>query len=164
MELFKLEPGLMIWSLMTFVILLALLSKFAFPPILEQLKKREETIRGSLEEADKTRVEAGRLLDEYKQQMAEASKEAQKIIGQARTVGENMKAELQAKAHEEAEQMIEQARKQIAYDTDKALAEVRQEVATMSVDIASKVIGRALKPEDHQALIEKEIAEVDRLQ
>ena len=92
----------LIVNLVAFVILFALLGKFAFPPITKMMDERAEKIRESLEKAEDTRIEAERMLDEYKQQMAEARQEASKVIEQGKQVAEAMKAEITAKAEEEA--------------------------------------------------------------
>ena len=80
--MFKFEPGLIIWTLVSFFILLILLKKVAFPPILQGMKKREETIKQQLDEAQKTKKEAETLMEDYKRQLAEARSEAQKIINE----------------------------------------------------------------------------------
>jgi F0F1-type ATP synthase membrane subunit b/b' len=90
-------------ALTSFLVLFAILSKFAFPPVTKMLDERAEKIRESLEKAEETRIEAERLLEEYRVQMAEARAEAGKVIEQGRTVAENMKNEIVAKAREEAE-------------------------------------------------------------
>jgi len=147
----------------SFAVLFIVLGKFAFPPVVKILDERADKIRESLEKAEETKVEAERLLEEYKQQMAEARAEASKIIDQGRTVAESMKVEIVAKAKEEAE--AEKAKAIEAIKTEKvaAMADLQKQVADLSVDVAAKIIGTSLKKEDHAALIERYVAEVGSL-
>ncbi|MCL4078774.1 F0F1 ATP synthase subunit B [Coriobacteriia bacterium Es71-Z0120] len=150
-------------NLAAFVVLFVLLWKFAFPPITKMLDERAEKIRESLEKAEDTRIEAERLLEEYRQQMAEARQEAAKIIEQGRTVAENMKAEIIAKAREEAEAEKAKALEAIKAERAAALAELQAKVAELSVAVAGKILGERLSPSEHEALIERYIAEVGSL-
>ncbi|GAV30915.1 f-type ATPase subunit b [Coriobacteriaceae bacterium EMTCatB1] len=150
-------------NLAAFVVLFVLLAKFAFPPITKMLDERAEKIRESLEKAEDTRIEAERLLEEYRQQMAEARTEAAKIIEQGRTVAENMKAEIVAKAKEEAEAEKAKALEAIKAERAAALAELQAKVAELSVAVAGKILGEQLSPAEHEALIERYIAEVGSL-
>lgn len=150
-------------NLAAFAVLFVLLAKFAFPPITKMLDERAEKIRESLEKAEDTRIEAERLLEEYRQQMAEARAEAAKIIEQGRTVAENMKAEILAKAREEAEAEKAKALEAIKAERAAALAELQAKVAELSVAVAGKIIGEQLTPAEHEKLIERYIAEVGSL-
>ena len=153
-----------IWpSIIAFLILFFLLKKFAFGPIGTVLDKRAETIRESLEKAEETKVEAERLLEEYKVQMAEARAEASKVIDQGRKVAESMKTEIVAKAHEEAEQVIVKAREAIEAEKKAAITELQGSVADLSVAVAGKLIGEKLSADEHAALIERYVAEVGSL-
>lgn len=150
-------------NLAAFVVLFLLLGKFAFPSITKLMDERAAKIRESLEKAEETQVEAERLLEEYKEQMAEARAEAGKIVEQGRAVAESMKAEIVAKAKEEAE--AEKAKALAAIQSEKvaAMADLQKQVADLSVDVAGKIIGTSLKKEDHAALIERYVAEVGSL-
>lgn len=160
-------PGTMlnevIVALVSFLVLFGVLAKFAFPPITKMLEKRADTIRESLEKAEETRIEAERLLDEYKVQMAEARQESARIIEQGRKVAESMKDEIVAKANEESAAMLVKAREGIEAEKRAAIAELQASVADMSVAVAGKIIGATLKPKDHTALIERYMAEVGAL-
>ena len=154
----------MIWpTWLAFIILFVLLWKFAFPAIVGMLDKRTEAIRESLERAEETKVEAERLLDEYKQQMAEARGEAAKVIDQGRKVAESMKEEIIAKANEEAAALVAKAREAMEADKKAALAELQASVADLSVAVAGKIIGEKLSTSDHAALIDKALSEVGGL-
>jgi F-type H+-transporting ATPase subunit b len=150
-------------NLVAFAVLFVLLWKFAFPPITKMLDQRAETIRESLEKSESTRVEAERLLDEYKVQMAEARLEAAKVIEQGRRVAETMKDEIVAKANVEAAAIVAKAREDIQAEKRAVMAELQASVADLSVAVAGKVIGAQLSAADHKKLIESYVAEVGSL-
>ena len=150
-------------NLAAFLVLFVLLWKFAFPPITKMLDERADKIRESIEKAEETRVEAERLLDEYRQQMAEARQEAAKVIEQGRTVAENMKNEIVAKAREEAEVERAKAVESIKSEKAAAMAELQRSVADLSVAVAGKILGEKMDASAHEALIDRYIAEVGSL-
>jgi F-type H+-transporting ATPase subunit b len=150
-------------NLAAFLVLFVLLWKFAFPPITKMLDERADKIRESIEKAEETRVEAERLLDEYRQQMAEARQEAAKVIEQGRTVAENMKNEIVAKAREEAEVERAKAIESIKSEKAAAMAELQRSVADLSVAVAAKILGEKMDAKSHEALIDRYIAEVGSL-
>ncbi len=163
MEIILPKFGEMWPSALAFVIMFFLLWKFAFPPITGMLEKRAETIRESLEKAENTKVEAERLLEEYKVQMAEARAEAGKVIEQGRKVAENMKTEIVAKANEEASAIVAKAKEEIEAERKAAVAELQSKVADLTVAVAGKIIGQQLSAADHAKLIEQYVAEVGSL-
>ena len=150
-------------NLVAAAILFIVLGKFAFPPITKMLDERANKIRESLEKAEDTRVEAERLLEEYKVQMAEARGEATRVIEQGRKVAESMKAEILAKAKEEAEAEKVKAIAAINAEKEAAMTEIKGQVADLSVAVAGKIIGSSLTKADHEALIDKYLAEVGSL-
>jgi F-type H+-transporting ATPase subunit b len=150
-------------NIAAFAVLFLLLWKFAFPPITKMLDQRAETIRESLEKAEETRVEAERLLDEYKVQMVEARGEAAKVIEQGRKVAETMREEVVAKAKDEAAGIVAKAREEIEAEKRIAIAELKASVADLSVEVAGKIIGTSLTEAEHRALIERYVAEVGSL-
>ncbi len=153
-----------IWpSLVAFLVLFVVLWKFALPPITNMLDKRAETIRESLEKAEETRVEAERLFEDYKQQMAEARGEAAKVIEQGRKVADSMKDDIVAKANEEAANVIAKAKETIEAEKKAAMAELQKSVADLSVAVAGKLIGEKLSAEEHAKLIDRYIQEVGSL-
>lgn len=153
-----------IWpTWVAFLILFGVLYKFAFPIIIKMLDERTAKIRESLEKAEGTKVEAERLLEEYKQQMAEARGDAAKVIEQGRKVAETMKEEIVAKANEEAAQVVVKAREAMQAEKAAAIAELQSEVASLSVAVAGKLIGQTLSTDDHAKLIEQYVAEVGGL-
>lgn len=150
-------------NIVAFLVLFFVLGKFAFPPVTKMLDERAEKIRESLEKAEDTRVEAERLLEEYKAQMAAARAEAAQVIEQGRKVAESMRAEILAKAREEAEAEKAKAVAAITAEKESAMAEIKGEVADLAVAVAGKVIGSSLSKADHEALIDKFLAEVGSL-
>jgi F-type H+-transporting ATPase subunit b len=150
-------------NVVAFIVLFIVMAKFAFPPITKILDERANKIRESIEKAEETRVEAERLLEEYRQQMAEARLEAAKVIEQGRTVAENMKAEIVAKAREEAEAERVKAIESIKSEKAAAMAELQRSVADLSVAVAGKILGETMNAAAHEALIDRYIAEVGSL-
>ncbi len=161
--MFKAETGLIIWTIISFFLLLALLWKVAFPQILKAMKKREETIRQQLEETQKTKKEAESLLDEYKRQLAEARTEAQKIINDGKSLGENMRKEIVQKAQQESNQIVKRAQEEIELQKQKAILELQEKIADLSIMAASKIINKSLDTEDHRRLVEEYISKVGEL-
>ena len=150
-------------NIAAFAVLFFVLAKFAFPPITKMLDERAAKIRESLEKAEDTRVEAERLLEEYKVQMAEARAEATQVIEQGRKVAESMKAEILAKARVEAEAEKTKAIEAIKAEKTAAMSELQQQVADLSVAVAGKIIGETMTRADHEALIDRFLAEVGSL-
>ena len=161
--MFKPEPGLIIWTLISFFILLILLKKVAFPPILKGMKKREETIKQQLEEAQKTKKEAEDLLEGYKRQLAEARSEAQKIINEGKSLGENMRKEIVQKAQVESNQIVKRAQEEIELQKQKAILELQEKIADLSIMAATKIINKSLNTEDHRRLVEEYVSKVGDL-
>ena len=158
--MFKAEPGLIIWTLISFFILLVLLKKVAYPQILKAMKNREDTIRQQIEEAQKTKKEAETFLEDYKHQLAEARTEAQKVISEGKGLGESMRKEIIQKAQEESNQIVKRAQEEIELQKQKALLELQEKIADLSIMAASKVINKSLNPEDHRRLVEEYISKV----
>lgn len=160
MEILKVEEGLIIWELIAFFGLLIILWRFAWGPLLGILKEREDTIRESVEKAEEVRVEAERLMEDYKKQLAEARAEARQIIEQGRKFGEGMKAEIVAKARQEAEQAAGKATEEIAREKDRAVADLQRRVADLTIEAASRVVNKSLDKQEHEQLINEYLSEV----
>ncbi len=154
------DLGQMIVSAIAFFILLGLLSKLAFPPVLKMLEERQKKIRDSIEKAEETRMEAERLLAEYKKQLADARAEAHSIAEQGKKVGESMKEDIVAKAREEAQVMIAKATEEIGAEKRKAMEELQEGIAALTVAAASRVVAKELTEADHKRLIEEYVAEI----
>lgn len=155
--------GEFIPAVIAFLILWFVLAKFGWPVIVGMLDKRAATIKDSLEKAEEARIEGERLLDEYKAQMAEARKESATIVAEAKQSGEVLKADITAKAHAEAADMITKATLAIEAEKKAAIAELQASVADISVSVAGRLIGENLSDDQHRKLIERYVAEAGSL-
>jgi F-type H+-transporting ATPase subunit b len=155
------DPGLFIWTILTFLGLLWLLAKFAWRPLLQALETRQELIRKSLDEAQEARRELERLNLESAQILKEARVQADAIITQTRSDGERLREEMRQKARGEADNIVRTAERQIQLETARALQQIRHEAADLSVMIASKLLQRNLTREDNERLIEDALKQVE---
>jgi F-type H+-transporting ATPase subunit b len=158
--LVQVDPGLFIWTIVTFLVLLTLLAKFAWRPLLQSLEARQETITKSLADAEKARQELERLNQESAQIIRQARIDAESIIGAGRADAERLRGELREKARAEAEGIIKNAERQIQLETARALQDIRREAADISVAIASKLIRRNLTKEDNEKLIDEALKQL----
>jgi F-type H+-transporting ATPase subunit b len=147
------DPGLYIWTIVTFLVLAFLLRKFAWQPMLDALERRQEAIRKSLDEAKQARKEMDRLNDESARLLAAARAEADAIISRTRADAARAGEELKQKARADAENIVRNAEREIALETSRAVQKVREEAVDLSVAIASKIIQRNLSKEDNERLI-----------
>jgi F-type H+-transporting ATPase subunit b len=155
------DVGLMIWTLVVFVISMYVLSKVAFPRIAEALDKRQRAIEESIDIAERTRTEAQRLLDEYRERLAEARKQADTIVARARKTAENNEAEALAESRRKREEMMAQTRRDIEQETRRAIQEIRAEVADLTVLATEKVTRKTLTEDDQRRLVEEALSELD---
>jgi F-type H+-transporting ATPase subunit b len=155
-----LRPGLTIWTAITFLLLVVLLSKFAWGPIVKMLDERERTIRDAIELAKTERAAAERALTEQKAVLAGAQREAAALAQKSRQEVEVLRADLTARARKEADDLVAQARKQIQEEKAKALAELKGQVADLAIDAARRLIQSSLDEKSHRALVEEYIAKL----
>jgi F-type H+-transporting ATPase subunit b len=153
--------GLMIWTLLVFGISLWILGKYAFPRISEALEKRQHAIEESIEASERTRREADELLAEYRERLAEARNQAEEIVTRARKTGESTEAEIVADARVKREEMMEQTRREIEAETRRAIQQIRNEVADLTVLATEKVTRKSLTGEDQRRLVDEALAELD---
>jgi F-type H+-transporting ATPase subunit b len=158
------DPGLYIWTILTFLVLLTLLAKFAWGPLLKALESRQETIRRSLDDAQKAKAELERIQQESAQIVRQARVDADAIISQSRTDAAQLREEMRAKAKEDADGIIKNAERQIQLETTRAIQQIRHEAIDLSVEIASKIIQRNLSKEDNEKLIEEALRQVETRQ
>lgn len=156
--------GLQIWTFVAFVVLLALLAKFAFKPIAEALDRRSQTIKESLSEADKARAEAKKSMDDYQKQLAVARVEANKIIEEARALGETVRKEVVEKANNEASAAVQRAQEEIQRQKERGIQEMKDTVAALSVQIASRIIEKEVNEATHRQLVENLIKDLSKIQ
>jgi F-type H+-transporting ATPase subunit b len=155
------DPGLTIWTIVTFLVLLWLLAKFAWRPLLRALEARQEIIRKSMEDAQQARQELEELNKESARILKNAHAEAESIIAKTRTEAEAFREEMKQKARTEAEVIIRTAKSQIETETARAIRQVRSEIADLSVAVASKLIQRNIAQADHSALIEETLKQME---
>jgi F-type H+-transporting ATPase subunit b len=155
------DPGLFIWTIVVFLALLTLLRKFAWRPLLQALEVRQQTIRQSLDDADRAKKELQRLQEESAQIVREARVEAEAIVSRSRSDAERLKEEIRQKARADAESIVRTAERQIQLETQQALRQIRDEAADMSVAIASKLIQRNLSKADNQRLIDEALKQIE---
>lgn len=162
--LVQLDPGLFIWTIATFLVLLTLLAKFAWGPLLKALDERQSLIRKSLDDAQQARQELERLNQEQQKIIASARAEADSIVSQSRSDAERLRQELRESARAEAANIVKNAERQIELQTHQALRQIRQEAVELSVAIASKLLARNLSKEDNDRLIQQTLSQFDRPQ
>ena len=155
------DPGLFIWTILTFLVLVTLLAKFAWRPLLQALDSRQELIRKSLDEAQQARQELERLQHESAQIIRQAHVDAEAVVAQSRSDAARLREELRQKAKAEAEGIVRNAERQIQLETQRALQQIRHEAVDLSVMIASKILRRNLTKEDNEKLIEEALKQVE---
>ena len=155
------DPGLFIWTIVTFLVLLALLAKFAWRPLLQALESRQERIRNSLEDAERARQELERLQQESAKILQQARIEAESIVTQTRADAERLREELKQKAKDEADKVLRNAQQQIQLQTRQAIQQIRHEVADIAVLLASKLIERNIAKEDNARLIDDTLKQIE---
>ena len=159
--LVQVDPGLFIWTILTFLILVSLLTKFAWRPLLQALDRRQNLIKDSLDKADQARVELERINSEAAKILDSARVEADAIVSKGRLAGERLREELKEQAREESATLVKNAERQIELETARALQQIRQEPVDLSLSIASKVIGRNLSKDDNERLIEDALKQIE---
>jgi F-type H+-transporting ATPase subunit b len=153
--------GLMIWTLLAFLVTLFVLRKWAWPAITEALDKRQRAIEESIDTAERTREEARELLAEYRERLKEARSQADEIVARARKAGEVHERESLEKARGRREELMEQTRRDIEAETRRAIQEIRSEVADLTVLATEKVTRKSLDDGDQKRLVEDALDELD---
>jgi F-type H+-transporting ATPase subunit b len=153
--------GLMIWTLLLFAISMYVLAKLAFPRISEALDKRQHAIEESIDHAEQVRKDADRLLAEYRERLKEARQQADEIVTRSRNVAEAHERETQEEAKAKREQMMEQTRRDIEAETRRAIQEIRNEVADLTVLATEKVTRKTLNDDDQRRLVKEALDELD---
>ncbi|MDX6480636.1 MAG: F-type H+-transporting ATPase subunit b [Gaiellaceae bacterium] len=159
--LIEVKSGLMVWTIVAFLITLFVLKKFAFGPIQVMLDQRREHIEQSIKAAEDARTEAQQLLEEHKKLIGQARSEAEGILAEARKTRESMEQRMKEETETERQRRLEETRKEIAAETTRALAQIRAEVAELTVEAASRVVGKTLDSDRDRELISEAIAGLD---
>jgi F-type H+-transporting ATPase subunit b len=154
------DPGLFIWTIATFLVLLVLLAKFAWKPILQALESRQEMIRKSLDDAEQAKQDLEQVQQESAKIVAQARVEADAIVANSRTDGAKLREDLRQKARAEAGEIVKNAEQKIQQERDRALSQIREEAVEVSLMIASKLIQRNLSREDNETLIDDALKQI----
>jgi F-type H+-transporting ATPase subunit b len=155
------DVGLMIWTVLAFLVALFILRKYAFPQISAALEKRQHLIEESIDSAERTKAEADEILAEYRERLKEARAQAEEIVARARKNGEAAERAAAEQAAEIREEQLERARKDIQAETARALQEIRREVADLTVAATERVTRKTLTGDDQRRLVEDALSELD---
>lgn len=160
---FLVEPGigLMVWTLVIFGITLLLLAKFAFPQIAKVLDERQEKINAAIDEAEKGRKEAEELAAEYREQLQKARAESEEIITRARKSADQHESDSRDKANEKREEILDAARRDAETETRRAVDELRDEVAALTVEATAKMTRRTMTEDEQRRLLDDALGEID---
>lgn len=156
------DVGNVLWTLVIFGLVVFVLGRFAWKPILHGLTQREQFIRGALEQASKDREEAEARLREYTEKLTAARAEATGIVEEARRDADSVRRQIEEQAGEEAGRIVERSRREIALATEAAKKELYTVSAALAVDIAGKLLAREVRPADHERLIRESLDEIER--
>jgi F-type H+-transporting ATPase subunit b len=159
--LIKVTPGLMIWTIVAFLVTLFVLSRVAFKPVQKMIDDRRERIRNAIDEADRAREEARNLLEEHKQLIGKARQEAEEILAEARRIGDAQRERVREEADADRQRRLEETQRQIEQATQQAIGQIREEVGRLSVIAAEKITRKSLTDDDQQRLIDEALAEID---
>jgi F-type H+-transporting ATPase subunit b len=155
------EGGLMLWTIVVFLLLLAVLKKFAWPAVLGAVEAREKALEEQLAEAQRNRTEAAALLAEHKKLVADARSQAHAVLAETRALAEKERGLALEKTKEEQAELLARARREIAGERDRAVADLRREAVDLSLAAASKLIGERLDSETDRKLVTEYLASLD---
>lgn len=156
------QSGLIIWTIITFVLLVLVLSKVAWKPLLQALHSRENGIREALREADEARKEAEKVLAENRQAIAKANEETARLLREGRELADQMKNDIVARAHESAKHAVEQAKDEIQRERDAALVQLRNQVADLAIKTAEKILDESLDAARQKKIVDKVLLKLPR--
>ncbi len=161
-SLVDVNPGLIFWTVITFLILLFILKKVAWKPILTALNEREVAIKDSLEKAEKAKEEAQRVLQENQASLQKAEEESKKIIEQSRQYAENLKNQMMKESKEQAQKIVDDASVQIEQKKEAAFNELKTKVAEIAIQAAEKILKENLDKDSHKKLVDRYIEEITK--
>src|SRR5438105_2004536 len=159
-NLLSLNAGLMFWTLVVFLVLLLVLGKLVFPKITAAVQAREKALEDAIESAKRDRDEAKKYLEEQRQLVDAARGDAQKIIGEGRSVGEKLRAEMLEQTRSQQQEMLERARREIDAERDRAIFEMRREAVDLAIAGASRVIEKNLDQQSNRDIVEKFLSSI----
>jgi F-type H+-transporting ATPase subunit b len=158
--LYDINTGLSAWTLIVFALLVVILGKFAWGPILKNVESREKNIQSAIDEAARRNVEAAKLLDEHKAQLADARRQANELIAEGRSAGEGVRKTIEEKARAEAQQIVERARQEIERERDAAIAALRKESVDLALAAAAKLMQQNLDASKDRQLVERYLSDL----
>jgi F-type H+-transporting ATPase subunit b len=159
--LIEVRLGLMVWTIVCFGLTFLILKRYAFGAIQKAIDERRERIRRSLEEAEKARTEARKLLEEHRALIGQARGQAEDILSDARKVADSMARRMKDETEADRQRRLEETRRQIDAETQRALQQIRAEVAELTLVATTKVTGKVLEDDDHKRLVEDAIRDLD---
>ena len=160
--LLDVNAGLMFWTLLIFVALMFILSKYAFGPITAAVEAREKALEDAINAAKLDREQAAKLLEEHRFQIEAARNDAQRLIADGRAAGEKLRAEMLAETGAQQQELLDRARREIKAEKDRAIAELRTEAVDLAIAGASRVIEKNLDDRSNRALIESFLGSLDK--
>jgi len=161
-DLLEVNPGLIFWVILTFIVLLWVLKKVAWKPILSALDQREAAIKESLEKAEKAKEEAQKVLDENQANIAKAEEESKKIIDQSRAYAEKLKDQMIRESKEQAKKIVDDASAEIERKKEEAFNELKNQIAEIAVNAAEKILKENLDKESNKKIVDKYISDISR--
>lgn len=160
--LLSVNGGLAFWTVLTFLLLLLVLKKFAWKPILSALKQREDAIKDSLEQAEKAKEDARKILSENQNSLAKAEEESKKIIEQSKLFAESLKEKMITESKEQAKRLIEEASAEIDRKKNAAFDELKNQIAEISVNAAEKILRENLDAQKNKKIVDKYISDINK--
>ncbi len=161
MDLLTPNVGLAVWTILTFVVVLLVLRRYAWKPILTAMEARERGIQKLIDDAEQTRAEADQLLQQYRRQLEEARTEGARILAEGKAAAEHLREEMLARARTEADGIVTRAGHEIDLERQKAVAEIKEQAVDLAIAAASKVIDEELDDARHRRLVEGYLREIE---
>jgi F-type H+-transporting ATPase subunit b len=159
--LIQVTPGLMIWTIVCFLVVLFVLKRYAFGPVQQMIDTRRASIQSAIDEADASRAEARALLEEHKKLSGQAKTESEDILSEARRVADAQRERVKVETEEDRQRRLEETRRQIEQATQQAIGQIRDEVGKLSLIAAEKITRKTLTGDDQRRLIDEALAEID---
>jgi F-type H+-transporting ATPase subunit b len=159
-SLLDVNPGLIVWTLVTFIILVFILKKMAWKPILAALDQRETAIKDALEKAEQAKVEAQKVLDQNQANLNKAEEEGRKIVEQSRTYAEKLKQQMLQESRDQSKHLLEEAALEIERRKDAAFNDLKNQIAEIAVQAAEKILSANLDQQKQSSIVDRYISEI----
>ncbi|HTP13954.1 MAG TPA: F0F1 ATP synthase subunit B [Bacteroidota bacterium] len=158
----EINPGLILWTIASFIVLVAVLGKYGWKPMIQALSEREDKIRSALEQADKARQEASELLKKNEENMARAEEEYRKMMRESRAMADKVKEEILGKARDQAQQELQRATEEIQRSVDSARQQLRSEVADLAIKAAEKILEETLDAQKQKKVVDSFLSQLPK--